>query len=297
MRNSILGFSQAKVMNLTREENGKTIKLDMDDLLLLNYIQNALSRHSMEHISDEYGITYIWLKHSKILEDLPILNFGLQMLKKKLDKLVWFGLITATILRNKSGKGSKAYYTITPEVEKLQFDYDDTNDKKVNVVDEPTIKNYGCSEVPTIKNYMSNNKLKNNNSTNKLVENNNKNLSKDKLEKKPNLYSKCSGLINEFTEDEHIRELLFQYLDALLANYKDMGKTFYTNSFKGKLNRLKDLPKDDWAEIIVRTLDNGWINLFPLDEKKPNAIFNEDDKIKQKRFIEDLKKNGKRVVF
>lgn len=208
------------------------------------------------------------------LEDCTGLTEHLQ--RKALLQLQNFGIITI----KKRGLPAKNYYKINYHKLLNSLITSPLNFKELE------IKNFN----------LNNNKLNNNISNTKVLDDNN-NLSKDKLEKKPNLYSKCSDMIYEFTENERVRELLFQYLNTLLANYKDMGKSMYANGFKGKLNKLKQFPEDDWANIILNTLDNGWINFFPVDRKKANVVFGKEDKVKQEKFIEDLKKNGKRTVF
>ena len=83
MRQSILGFSQEKLIQYD---------VDMTDVLLLDYIQKALSQPSMIK-TFENKQPYVWLNHAKILEDLPILDIKESMLKKRLSNLVSIGLI------------------------------------------------------------------------------------------------------------------------------------------------------------------------------------------------------------
>ena len=87
MKYSILGFNQQAVLNLSED-------ITTDDLLLLNYIYEAVASPSMKHLVSN-DIAYVWLQHKKILEDLPILNIGEDSLKRRLKKLSDLNLIAS----------------------------------------------------------------------------------------------------------------------------------------------------------------------------------------------------------
>lgn len=239
MRYSILGFNQEELIQYD---------IDMTDVLLLDYIQRALSQPSMVKAQINFQ-PYVWLQHSKILEDLPILNIKESMLKKRISKLVSCGLIMSVNSASASGRGSRTYYTITEKFEKLQ---NTTTDKKLPLVERAGVKNYP--------------------SDNKLKKNDNKTISKDIVEKSPkqSLYSKCVCLIDDFTTDAILRELLISFLRNCLDNAKESGKPFYTNNFKGKLNTLKSLSDDNYVQrkIVQQTLDNGWNGFYELKNNK-----------------------------
>ena len=123
-----MGFNQERLIEIQKDD----LKLDMTDLLLMDYIQKALSQPSMEKKVDAYNQPYVWLKHQKILEDLPILNIKESMLKKRIAKLVDLGLIK-TMRNTNIIRGSKSYYTITELFEYLQMDNDTTKCKKLPI--------------------------------------------------------------------------------------------------------------------------------------------------------------------
>ena len=77
MRQSVLGFNQDKAVQA---------KLDLTDLMLLQYIMIANGTPDMKHIVKD-DISYVWLSHSKIQEDLPILNIAEGTLRNKLSDL------------------------------------------------------------------------------------------------------------------------------------------------------------------------------------------------------------------
>lgn len=113
MKYSILGFNQEQLIN--SYENITT-----DDLLMLDYICNAVASPSMEHYVDGDDI-YVWLLHKKILQDLPILNISESRLKYKLKALVDVGLLKVYHTCTSGVKGSKAFYCITKECENLRY--------------------------------------------------------------------------------------------------------------------------------------------------------------------------------
>ena len=113
------------------------------------------------------------------------------------------------------------------------------------------------------------------NNNNKSNNKNNKTISKDIVEKSPktkklSLWDKCVSAIDDFTEDNILRELLVASLKMFMENSRESGIAFYTNHFKGKLNNLKKLSEDNYQQrkIVQQTLDNGWNNFYELKENK-----------------------------
>lgn len=238
MRNSILGFSQKKALEY---------KLDTRDLLLLDYIINAIANPMMEHEMDANNNTYVWLSHSKILSDLPILDIKEDMFKKALKKLVDLGLLQTIRKHNAHGRGSKTYYGITVKCNDLCYE----DDQVENITPE--------QERPGVKNYTSDNKLISN-----IDNTNNINIiSRTSSRKNKNLFEKCSDVINEFTNNTRLKDVLITYLKFRLE-VKD--KPLYTNQFKGMLNKLNTLADncDDMIKIVQQSLDNAWLSFYPL---------------------------------
>lgn len=115
MRSDIIGFRQDLL-----------IKYDLDiiDALLLSYVQRACISHKMIKICDENNQAYVWLQHTKVLEDLPILGVKEGFLKKRISKLVEVGMLKSIIKRDEI-RGSRAYYTTTELCEELSLTNDD----------------------------------------------------------------------------------------------------------------------------------------------------------------------------
>jgi len=146
MKYSILGFNQNKVLEVSKQKEDKILKLDLTDLVLLEYIQYAIASPSMQKRMQGEKC-YVWLQHKKILEDLPILNIQENMLGKRISKLVDLGLIDSIVISNSNIRGSKSYYTITEQCEYLIYE------------SESPVINYGWSLKSPVINYGSNNKL------------------------------------------------------------------------------------------------------------------------------------------
>ena len=238
MRYSVLGFNQEKIVEL---------ELSMNDILLLSYIYEAQASADMEHKLVD-GYVYTWLCHSKILEDLPILDIKEDRLKQMLRKLVSLELIQSTKESRNLLNGSKAFYGITEKCESMRYDRG--------------VKNYTSGGV---KNYTSDSQLKKDNS---------KTISKDIVQdlvkpKKKNLWDSFLELINEFTDNTNLQDLLVVFLKVCLENSRESGKPFYKNTFKGKLNQLSALSDnpDVQIKIVMQTLDNGWAGFYEIKER------------------------------
>ena len=124
--------------------------------------------------------------------------------------------------------------------------------------------------------------------------------------KKDNLYTKCIKQIDEFTDNDMLRNDLKEFLKRCLENSRESNMPFYFNTFKGKLNSLKKLSDDNNTQrkIVLQTLDNGWNGFYELKEnnKKGNVhdMLNESGathvpKIK-KEFMQEVN-NGNGTKF
>lgn len=134
---------------------------------------------------------------------------------------------------------------------------------------------------------------------------------KQEKPKKETLYSKCIALINDFTDDEILKSFLTEFLKNYIANSKESGTPLYTNTFKGKLNKLKNLSDDNYKQrdIVKQTLDNGWNAFYELHKDKPKqdvsseyGIVNsykhtDEERKRQEEWRAEMKRNGKRIEF
>jgi len=85
--------------------------------------------------------------------------------------------------------------------------------------------------------------------------------------KKVSLYEGCMLLIDEFTQDEEVRNKLKEYFKVRLER-KDipLGKA----SFKGSLNKLRELTtsKKEVLQIIQQSIDRSYPSFYPLNKPR-----------------------------
>ena len=125
------------------------------------------------------------------------------------------------------------------------------------------------------------------------IYNNTKSISKDidftpdppvtEKPKKKNLYQQCLDMINDFTNDSKLQELLIMYLDLVLEKYRHEGKTLYANQFKGMLNKLDQVCKDGkYGAIVQQSLDHQYVSFYPVDTySKPKTYVPDTNKAPQ----------------
>ena len=113
--------------------------------------------------------------------------------------------------------------------------------------------------------------------------------------KKQNRYSKCMDMINKFTDNAKVRELLIVYLNYRLE-LKD--KPLYANQWKGMLNKLSELCGTDvnsLCEVIQQSIDRGYLSFFPVssyskrDSKQPSFDHTNYKSVDDDYYEEELK--------
>lgn len=121
---------------------------------------------------------------------------------------------------------------------------------------------------------------------------------------KLNLYQQCIAIINDFTDDKKIRDMLVQYLDLLLEKYKTDHKPLYANQFKGMIQKLKGLIDNNEGsaeDIISQSIQKSYIGFFPANNN--NYIQQKQQGYRlppqKKAKLEDLArdKNGNFIVY
>lgn len=93
---------------------------------------------------------------------------------------------------------------------------------------------------------------------------------KKETKPKKSLYQKCIDLINDYTTDEKLKNVLIQYLDFRLENSQTTGKPFYSNNFKGLLNTLDKVIKESDStvtkvDIVQKALNGCYMNFFAVN--------------------------------
>lgn len=126
MKYSILGFSQKAIIALQRREeiDGKEVilKLDVDDLLILDVISEMHARKSIKKVIIE-DKTFCWINYHTILSDLPILDICKRRLVQRLDKMEKLGLIEKIVEKEK-GVGTFTYIRMADSYENLKYSKD-----------------------------------------------------------------------------------------------------------------------------------------------------------------------------
>lgn len=280
MRTSILGFNQAKAIELN---------LTTNDLLLLQYIMYANSEPTMRHIVED-EIAYVWLQHNKIQEDLPILNITEGTLRNKLAEFKSKGLITSKIVANTTGRGSRAYYTITELTISLINDTVNTTTSFQNdtvegphhskmtsniVLDEDKELSNFINEITTQAEDCSSKGYSKEELREEFLGSAKKSKARRPINRRPTLFDKCVAEIDKFTDLPDLRDALIQFLKIRLE-VKD--KPFGIESWKGLLKKLDQAVAEcqrDYVDIVQQSIDKGWLSFYPISQKpdKKETVF------------------------
>lgn len=116
---------------------------------------------------------------------------------------------------------------------------------------------------------LNNNKNNNNNTNTKVL------VETPTKQKKLSLYDKCLNMIEEYTDDTKLRNLLVDFLTFRLS-VKD--KPIYANQFKALLNKLRKLNGDD-KDIVSQSLENGWLSFYEFKNNTNNFRKSNQDKL------------------
>ena len=124
--------------------------------------------------------------------------------------------------------------------------------------------------------------------------------------KKKNLYTECIALIDNFTTDVKLRDLLIRYL-KLRLEMRD--KPMYKNQWAGLLNRLHGLSSSvaTQREIVQYSMDRGYASFYEPPrhdtfgmnppEVEHVDIFTESDCVNLERLNKERESNGLRTKF
>lgn len=115
MKYTIFGFSQEEVLKLRDEHQA----IDERDLMILRWIMDFYFGGMEKRVID--GAEYGWVNASYVCGELPIMNLNPEALRRRLKKLVRFGLLYHKQVKN-SEVGTRAYYRPTELAAQLQSD-------------------------------------------------------------------------------------------------------------------------------------------------------------------------------
>lgn len=251
MRNSILGFNQAYAASLYKvvEKSGKevTLKLDVNDLTILRWLVDFSHTGKMETISMD-GKLFYWVSYNKVIEDLPLLNIGKDMLYRRLKKMVELDILTYY-----SKSGGQAYFGFGSNyASMLSSEYVENSEgsEKIPSVLENNPSNLGKNSVPTSEK----------NPTNRLL--NNSQLDKTLNNKKESKKDNYDAIVDDNFSDDKVKSTLIEFIKMR----KLIKKPLTDFALKKICNALKRLSSDpvEQVAILEQSIINNWQGLFPL---------------------------------
>lgn len=258
MKDSILGFNQAKVLSLVKEvkdektEKITTISIDVEDLLILSIIADLSNRKSIRKVILEDG-QYSWISYNLILEDLPILRIDKKQLRRRLDKLVEFDLIDLKVERV-NGSGTFVYIKIGQIYEELKYGKADENmggQKSTGGMDKNV---YGDGQKSTPKD-----------SSIKQVEEDNKERIDKSIPKKKAKFDVYADLSYVDAAYADVWKEWLEYKDAINKQYKTQKGA---NMQYSSMIRMSDNNPVLANAIIKRSIEMSWDGLSSLTDKQ-----------------------------
>lgn len=289
----IFDFNQAKITSIVGIDCGKEVRLDMNDILILDYIITAYCSTTMTHIVID-NVEYVWINRTKLLADLPILNISPNRLTRLFDKLSFLGLINKVQYATPKQKGSKCYFSPTELLTScLNNECDryyrllgvENNTSNIsNTISINTKENIEYVDISEV--------LK---------------ITPNKIQKK-SLFDICSDLVKSRISNQTLSDLLIKYLSVRM-NIKD--KPFSVDKWISIINKLIELSDSDTIrlKIVQQSIDNKWASVFSLRENRysiqslPNnrnvhsVSMTEEDKIQLQKSIEERRARGEQVEF
>lgn len=255
MKYSVLGFSQEMAMKTS---------LDLTDLVLLKYINDACARVGMIHIVNEDTV-YTWLSHKKIMEDLPIMRISEGTLKNRLSRLRQTGYIQSITNADKQGRGSRTYYGLTTVTMMLLYSPEEatTTSHKNDVNTRPGHSNVTSNSIVENDNLLE----KGISSKDEICQKSSSFLHTSKKSKQPNLYSRCLNQIDNFSGNEEVRKALRTFLDSL----SEMRKLHSETQFAGILKKLQDCNTEEQLRMINNSIEKGYGTFYKDTPRNNNG--------------------------
>lgn len=198
-------------------------------------------------------------------------------------------MIVSTQKANPNLNGTKTFYAITEKTHNMMYtDAMDRHHDKITLVPHArmTSDNTSNTNISNKLAILDNNKtiskdiVEETSNSNELFSNNyneSKSMNILSKNKKKNKYEQCLDVIENYTNNNTLKETLVLYLKFRLEK---RDATFYVNQWKGMLNKLDTLASDldTQIKIVQQSIDRGYLGFFPL------AQYNKQP---QKRFIDD----------
>ena len=232
MRYTIEGFNQEYATTLKKEikknkDSTKTIKVDCTDLVILRWFVDFYPRMKKVEID---GQEYSWLTHSKLVEDLPLLDISQRAFIERMQKLVEFNILTYKFVNN---KGGHSYYGFGENYINL-----------INTNNETTIRsNVGGGIRSNVGGIYVQTYSKDNTITDSKL-NDNK--------------ADYAALVNEFFNSEPVKTAIMTWLD-----YKKENRQAYKpTGLKVLLNRLKKEAENFGEQYVIDEIEHSIGNRY-----------------------------------
>ena len=117
MKQTIEGFNQEYAMTLKKtvatSKGEKTVKIDCTDLVILRWFTDFYPNMPKTIID---GREYVMVTHSKLLEDLPMIDISKEAFIDRMKKLVEFGILDYQLVKK---GGTFSFYTFGKNYEPL----------------------------------------------------------------------------------------------------------------------------------------------------------------------------------
>ena len=247
MKYSVLGFSQDAVVKLTGNNKGKTVKLDVTDLLILQDVADFMNRPNIiKYTIDDK--TYFSVQYSVIIEDLPIIDIKQQALRDRLDKMVFLGVLEKKVVKNAAG--TWVAFRLGDKYESLK--YTPTSSQTTPTGSQLPVQEYQTTTHNT-------NITKTSSKKKEKIDNNSYYLKKK--EDCEHTTTCDISYVDDYMKDVWVEWL--DYLSALGKPYKIM-QTARQNYFI-----LRDMSKhnaDIALAIVRRSISKGYWSLFPIKD-------------------------------
>ena len=117
MKQTIAGFNQEYAMTLkktvTTDKGEKTVKIDCTDLVILRWFTDFHQTTRKTIINER---EYVMVAHSKLVEDLPMIDISKRAFIDRMQKLVDFGILDYQLVKK---GGTFSFYAFGKNYEPL----------------------------------------------------------------------------------------------------------------------------------------------------------------------------------
>ena len=273
MKYTIEGFNQKAAMNITAEKDGKTLKLDCTDLIILRFFVDFYPNMTKKIID---GKEYAWVNYQHILDDMPLLNIGKRSLMDRFKKLVDLKVLSHITYKE---NGTFSYYGFGENYSLLISDYEqecrETISEGMKNISQGMkniaegVKNiaYPCEEnfIPPVKNSSQQN--------NPSTINNPSTKKSDKTTTKKGFDS----ILDDYTQNRKLRETLSDFIQMRKAKKKPMTDRALSMLLK-KLDELSQ-NEDEKIRILEESILHTWDTVYPLKtyNAQPQNPQNQED--------------------